>query len=76
MEGSGKKGKSPRKVRYICKGGDVACEKVIKPNEASVECEGCQNWHHPECQGLSQGAFDAIREHNLLWSVVNRVFHF
>ena len=26
----GKKGKSPRKVRYICKGGDVASEKVIK----------------------------------------------
>ena len=64
---AGKKGKSPRKVRYICKGGDVACAKVIKPNEPSIECEGCEKWFHPECQGLSQGAFDAITEHRLFW---------
>ena len=34
---AGKKGKSPRpkKVRYICKGGDDTCSRVIKKREAA-----------------------------------------
>ena len=66
---AGRKGKSPEKskVRYICKGGDVPCNKVIKRKEKCIECEACEKWFHFECQGLSQGAFQAIREHNLFW---------
>ena len=66
---AGKKGRSPRqtKERYICKGGDDTCNKVIKRKEASIECEACENWYHAECQGLSQSAWGAIKEHNLFW---------
>ena len=66
---AGKKGKSPKqsKVRYICKGGDDTCNKVIKRKEASIECDSCGEWYHSECQGLSQGAHDAITEHKLFW---------
>ena len=70
MEKGGKE-REKFKVRYTCKGGDDACDKIIKPDESSIQCEACTNWFHPGCQGLTQGAFDAISEYDLFWVCVS-----
>ena len=62
-----KKGKHAREVTYICKGGESRCNRAIKSNEMSIQCEACTNWFHPSCQGLVQGAFEAITEYDLFW---------
>ena len=33
----------------------------------SIHCEGCNDWFHPKCQGLSSEAFKAIDLHDLFW---------
>ena len=63
----GKKGKSAKQGKYICKGGDTTCNKAIKSNEACIQCDACANWFHPACQGLCTAAFDAITEFDLFW---------
>ena len=65
--GAGKKGKRTKQVIYVCKGGDVACNEPIKTGEVSIQCEACDNWFHPACQGLSKEAFGAVVEHDLFW---------
>lgn len=61
----GKKGKKVKRARYICKG----CNKAIlsNDNEVSVECESCEHWFHPECQGLCRKAFNVVDQYNLFW---------
>ena len=58
-----KKGKT-----YQCKGGDgKLCGRTLGKNEDAIQCEGCCNWFHPNCQGLSAEAFKAIGRHDLFW---------
>ena len=64
---AGKRGKQAKKVRFICKGGDEPCDKVIGGKEKSIECEACLEWYHPKCQDLCGEALNAINTYNLLW---------
>ena len=64
---AGKKGKQSKKVRFVCKGGDEPCEKVIGVKEKSIQCEACLEWFHPKCQELCAEAFNAIDTYKLLW---------
>ena len=73
---AGRKGKTAKEVRNICKGGDDTCNQAFKEGELSIECDGCKNWYHPECQGLTRGAFDAITEHELFWLCILCRKHF
>lgn len=64
---AGKKGKQSKKVRFVCKGGDEPCDKVIGVKEKSIQCEACLDWFHPKCQDLCAEAFNAIDAYKLLW---------
>ena len=64
---AGKKGKQAKKVRFICRGGEEPCDKVISSKEKSIQCEACLEWFHPKCQDLCVEAFNAIRNFQLLW---------
>ena len=68
---AGKKGKQGKKVRFICKGGDEPCDKVISGKEKSIQCEACLEWYHPKCQDLSVEAFTAISTFQLLWICID-----
>ena len=64
--------KSRKKTRkgkkFICEGGHgKKCGKALGKRETSIQCEGCEGWFHPNCQGLSMEAFKAIGLHDLFW---------
>ena len=66
-----KKGWSParksRKTRYTCKGGQKVCGLPIASKEDCIMCDGCKEWFHPKCQGLSVEAFIALSEYDFTW---------
>ena len=64
---AGKKGKQTKKVRFMCKGGEEPCDRVISGKEKSIQCEACLEWFHPKCQDLCAEAFKAISTYHLLW---------
>ena len=58
-----KKGKT-----YHCKGGPgKPCGRAIGKKDSSIQCDGCEEWVHPGCQGISNEAFKAISLHSLFW---------
>ena len=59
--------KNKRKGRYICKGGEQDCGLQLTDKDDCIMCEGCDGWFHPKCQELSEGAFAALSEHDLMW---------
>lgn len=59
--------KSPKKVKYVCKGGTKVCGQVISMNDDCILCEACDGWFHPSCQNLSNEAFKALGKFDLLW---------
>ena len=64
---AGRKGRKPKQVSYTCRGGITACNKPIVSGEASIQCECCDDWFHPKCQGIEKKAFEAIDAHDLFW---------
>ena len=69
--GAGKKGKHPKKVRYVCSGGEEPCDKVIGGKEKSIQCDACVQWFHAKCQSLYTEAFNAIGLYKLFWICMN-----
>lgn len=62
------KKKTKKGKKFICEGGHgKKCGKTLGKRETSIQCEGCEEWFHPNCQGLSMDAFKAIGLHNLFW---------
>ena len=43
------------------------CNKEIGPDEVSIQCEDCDEWFHPKCEGLVGKAFEAIVSFDLFW---------
>ena len=62
------KKKSKKGKAFQCRGSTgKPCGKTIGKKQDSIECEGCNDWFHPSCQGLSVEAFKAIDLHDLFW---------
>ncbi|XP_043225276.1 putative histone deacetylase complex subunit cti6 [Amphibalanus amphitrite] len=62
-----KKGRKTRKTKYTCKGGKKVCGLAVADGEDSIQCDLCEQWFHPNCQGLDDKAFQAISDSELLW---------
>ena len=72
-KGTGKSQK-PRtlpKKGATCKGGPqrLGCDLKLQPTdiELFIECDMCKSCYHPQCQGLSDDAYNAHSEHNFIW---------
>ena len=62
------KKKSKKGKVYHCKGGlGKTCGLAFKKKEPAIECDGCHEWFHPNCQDLSIEAYNAIGLHKLFW---------
>ena len=64
-----KKGKRGKKQtsNLTCGGGREMCGKQVSEDDNSIRCEACGEWYHLHCQGISAGAFQAIRKFDLFW---------
>ncbi|XP_042754491.1 chromatin remodeling protein EBS [Lactuca sativa] len=41
-------GSTPDRVAVYCK-----CEMPYNPDDLMVQCEGCKDWFHPSCMGMT-----------------------
>ena len=46
----------PRPPKYPC----LSCQKAVKNNQNSVQCETCEQWCHADCLGMSTNRFDIL----------------
>ena len=66
-------GKRSRKVKSqaICKGGKKVCGQPVVYGKESIQCDLCDEWYHPKCQGLSIEAYRALVDYDFIWMCMN-----
>ena len=50
----------PRTPNYPC----GSCGAAVKNNQNSIQCDGCNAWHHIECQGMNTTIHQIMAEHS------------
>ena len=50
----------PRTPKYPC----GSCGAAVKNNQNSIHCDGCNVWHHIECQGMNTTIHQIMAEHS------------
>ena len=53
----------PRPPKYPC----LSCQKAVKNNQNSVQCESCEQWCHADCLCMSTIRFDILVECSFAW---------
>ena len=43
------------------------CGKAVRWNQRGVECDGCDNWHHPSCINMPASEYLSLSESNVSW---------
>ena len=53
----------PRPPKYPC----LSCQRAVKNNQNSVQCETCEQWWHADCLSMSANRFDVLTEYSFAW---------